>query len=67
MGGMHCNGIEGLSCNLVIHGHEKATRYLELLDARRLSISLFHNFEHHVQGLIFVVDKKIAYSKSYNS
>ena len=32
MGGIYSSGIQGICCNLVVHGHEEATKYQKLLD-----------------------------------
>jgi hypothetical protein len=50
MGYVYSGRIQGLPCDMVVHGYEEATKHEELLDERRFFIPLSHYIKNHVLG-----------------
>jgi hypothetical protein len=61
LGFVYGGRIQGLACDLVVHGYEEATEFEELLDEGRFISPLPHNFKNHVQEAVYGFDKVLSY------
>jgi hypothetical protein len=61
LGFVYDGGIQGLTCNLVVHGYEEATKYEELFEEGRFIFPLSHHIKNHVPKAVNVFDKIFSY------
>jgi hypothetical protein len=61
VGGIHSSIIQGICCNLVIHGHEEATEYQKLLDERGIYFPLSKRLQCYDTETVYGLEQVFTY------
>jgi uncharacterized membrane protein (DUF485 family) len=59
-------GIQGLTCDMIVHRYEATSKYEELLNKRKFDFSLSYHFKNYVMYPLLIFDKIFLCYKSRN-
>jgi hypothetical protein len=64
VGRIYSSGIQGICCNLVVHGHEEATKYQKLIDEGGVYFPLSKRLECYDTEMVYGIEQVFTYYQS---